>query len=323
MELSAKYAYQVYKEKSFTVAAKALYVSQPALSATITKLEKEMGFRIFDRSKVPLSLTPQGEIYIQAIEDIIETESNMRQKIRELSDMQYGSLSIGGSTFTAYYLLTELCGAFYKKYPEIQVKLDIGNIGSYDILWNKLKNSEIDLLITHLSEHSRYIIEPIFQERLIIAMHKDMPGAAELAHLALTHKEIQAGDYLKKREIEDLSIFNNIRFIKYNGKYDIVRRMRQMLGDFKTAPYEIHNERHSEMHYNLMSVGIGAAITTDTAIRQKQFNTENILYFLPKSKESHRTIYIARQPHTEENPIVRNFMKIAKTYYDLKIYNKG
>ncbi len=315
MELAAKYAYQVYKEKSFSAAAKSLYVSQPALSTTISRLEKDLGIRIFDRTKLPLTLTPQGRIYIEAIEEIIESESNMRRKIRELSDMSYGSMTIGGSSYASYYLMSEICGNFYKKFPKIKVTLDIGNTGDTAVLWDKLKNDELDLLITYLNNSSKYITEPIFKERLVIAMHKQMKGAKELSHLSLTHQEILTGDYPKEREVEDLSVFSDIAFIKYPGKGDTARRMTQLLGDYKTAPYSIENSRHSEMHYNLMCAGIGAVVTTDSAIIQKQHDAENILFFLPKKKESYRTIYIARKHSTSDNPIINNFMKIAKSFY--------
>lgn len=314
MELSAKYAYQVYKEKSFSVAAKALYISQPALSAAISRLEKELGIRIFDRTKLPLTLTSQGRIYIESIEEIMACESDMHRRIRELSDMSYGTLTIGGSSYTSYFLMSEICGAFHKKYPKIKVTLDIGNVGSSDVLWDKLKNGEVDLLVTYATDHSKYITEPIFKERLVIAMHKEMRGAEELSHLALTHEEILMGQYSKEQEIEDLSVFNNIEFIKYSNKSDTARRMTRMLGDFKTASCEIKNARHSEMHYNLMCAGIGAVITTDSAIRQKQYNAENILFFLPKNEESHRMVYIARQHSTDDNPIVKNFILTAKDY---------
>ena len=122
METAARYAYQVYKEKSFSVAAKALYISQPALSAAISRLEKELGIRIFDRTKLPLTLTSQGRIYIESIEEIMACESDMHRRIRELSDMSYGSHTIGGSSDASYFLMSEICGAFHKKYPKITVK---------------------------------------------------------------------------------------------------------------------------------------------------------------------------------------------------------
>ena len=315
MELSAKYAYQVYKERSFSAAAKVLYVSQPALSAAISRLEKDLGIHIFDRTKLPLTLTPQGIIYIQAIEEIMESERNMHQRIRDLSDMSYGTLTIGGSSFSSYSLMTETCGAFHKKYPNIKMILDIGNVGPPYILYDKLKNGEIDLLVTYIADNSKYITEPILEERLVIAMSKEMRGAQELSHLALTHEEILSGSYSEEQEIEDLSIFNNVEFINYLERSDISRRMTRMLGNFRTAACDIKNARHGEMHYNLMCAGIGAVITTEGTIRQKQHNAENILYFLPKSKESHRTIYLARQHSSDDNPIIKNFIKIAKSYW--------
>ncbi len=318
MELSAKYAYKIYKEKSFSAAAKALYISQPALSACIARLEKELGIVIFDRTKIPLTLTPQGRIYIQAIEEIMESESNMRRKLYELSDMSFGALTIGGSSYASYYLMSEICGEFYKKYPKIKVTLDIGNIGDSEILWEKFKNNEIDLMLTYSNDRSGYIFEPIYSERLVIAMHKDMKGASDLKHLALTHHEVLSGNYPKCKEIEDLSIFDNIPFIDYERNVDVARRMRQMFGDYKVVTYAIKDARHSEMHYNLMCAGIGAVMTTDSAIVQKQHNAEDILFFIPKNKETYRTIYIARKYSTSDNTIINNFMEIARTYYKVK-----
>ena len=62
METIVKYAYEVYKKGNFTKVAKDLYISQPSLSTAISKLENDLGFRIFDRSTHPCSLTPQGRI---------------------------------------------------------------------------------------------------------------------------------------------------------------------------------------------------------------------------------------------------------------------
>ena len=68
METVATYAYQIYKKGSFTKAAKELYISQPSLSAAISRLESDLGFRIFDRSTIPCSLTAEGRVYIESLE---------------------------------------------------------------------------------------------------------------------------------------------------------------------------------------------------------------------------------------------------------------
>ena len=312
MEQIAHYIYQVYKEQSFSAAAKKLYISQPALSASITRFEKKMGFRIFDRTKLPLSLTPQGRIYIRSIEEIMESESNMRRRIRELSDMSYGSLSIGGSSYSSYFIMADICSAFYKKFPEIRVRLDIGNVGSSDILWEKLKSDEIDVLFTYNNVSRQYIAQPLLTERLVIAMHKDLPGAEKLKPLALTRQDIITKQYAPQQEIEDLSIFGDIEFIAHQRNSITGQRMAQMLGDFKVAPYTIENARHSGVHYNLMCSGIGAIVTADSMIGKTHPEDDNILFFVPKCKESYRVMYLNRKYDSEDNPIIKNFIQTAK-----------
>ena len=58
MELLEKYTYSVYSLGSFSAAAKELFISQPALSSAISRHEKNLGFPIFDRSVIPITLTP-------------------------------------------------------------------------------------------------------------------------------------------------------------------------------------------------------------------------------------------------------------------------
>ena len=62
-----EYVYQVYKDKSFSKAAANLFISQPSLSANVKRVEKKVGFPIFDRSTKPLSLTECGKEYIQSV----------------------------------------------------------------------------------------------------------------------------------------------------------------------------------------------------------------------------------------------------------------
>ena len=317
METIAKYAYQVYKRGSFTKAANDLYISQPSLSAAISRLENDLGFRIFDRSTVPCSLTPQGRIYIEGIEEIIEVENNMRKKIKNFSDDCHSSLAVGGSSFASYLILSEICSEFFKRYPETKVTLDIGNIGSSLILMEKIDNKELDVLVTYVNNHPNFIIEPIFEERLVIAMHKKILGSEKLEHLALTRDEILTKKYSIDREIEDTSIFGSIEFLEFPSKSDTNQRMFKLLGNYRSSHYKIENARHSEMHYNLMRAGIGAVLTSTLAIAQKPYD-ENILFFMPKSEESYRKIYLAYHFSSKNNQLIKNFIKVAKDIYSKK-----
>lgn len=314
METIAKYAYEVYKKGSFTKASKNLFISQPSLSAAISKLEKDLGFRIFDRSTVPCSLTPQGKIYIESIEEIIEIENSMHRRIKNFSNDYNSSLAVGGASFASYLILTKICSEFFKSYPEINVTLDIGNIGNSLSLIEKIESKELDILVTCVNNHPSFIIEPIVEERMVIAMHKKMPGSEKLEHRALTRDEILTKRYSIDREIEDTSIFGDIEFLEFPLKSDTNQRMSKILGNYRSSRYKIENARHSEMHYNLMCAGIGAVLTTSLAIAQKPYD-ENILFFMPKCEESYRKIYLAYNFSSRNNPLIKDFIRVAKDIY--------
>jgi len=317
METIARYAYQVYKKGSFTKAAKDLYISQPSLSAAISRLESDLGFLIFDRSTIPCSLTAEGRIYIESIEKITEIESNMKKRIKDLSDINHGSIAVGGSSYASYLILSDICSEFYKRYPNINVTLDIGNLGGLHVLTEKLDNNELDILVTYTGNHPKLITDPIFEERMVIAMHKKMPGAQKLEHLALTRDEILTKSYSPDREIEDMSVFGDVEFLEFSKNSDTDQRMSKILGAYRASRYKIENARHSEMHYNLMCAGIGAVLTNSLAIEQKPYD-ENILFFMPKNEESYRKVFLAYNDSAKNNQLIKSFIKIAKDIYSVK-----
>ena len=71
-----EYVYEVYKEKSFSKAAKKMFISQPSLSATVKRVDEKVGYPIFDRSTKPLGLTELGRQYIQSVEQILSVQSD-------------------------------------------------------------------------------------------------------------------------------------------------------------------------------------------------------------------------------------------------------
>ena len=73
------YVYEVYKEKSFSKAAKNLYISQPSLSANVRRVEAKIGYPIFNRNTSPLTLTECGERYIQSVEEILAIENSIER----------------------------------------------------------------------------------------------------------------------------------------------------------------------------------------------------------------------------------------------------
>lgn len=315
MEQIKKYIYQIYKDKSFSAAAKSLYISQPALSAAISRFEKELGVKIFDRTKQPISLTTQGAIYVNAIEEIMHIEESVEERFRNLSDMNYGFLTVGGSAYAAYAIMSAACARFYQRYPKIKVTLNLGNRGDSNFLNASLTNGELDLLLTYHNEDSRYLYEEIAKDKLLIAINKNHPIPENLKKYAFTSEELLTANIDESKKIEDLSLFKSLPFIPYQDSIHI-SMMNKMFDHYKTVPYNIQFAKHSGVHYSLMAAGVGALIFPSIPILCSPHIDKDVLYFVPKSDEFCHTLYVARTHSTDKNPIVHAYIQAAKDVYN-------
>ena len=115
-----EYVYEVYKERSFSKAAANLFISQPSLSANVKRIEKKIGYPIFDRSTKPLGLTECGQHYIDAVEHIMQVENGFHDFVNDWSNLKTGQLILGGSSFFSSWVLPPLIGEFSRKYPLVK-----------------------------------------------------------------------------------------------------------------------------------------------------------------------------------------------------------
>lgn len=111
--------------KSFTRAAEALHLTQPAVSAQIVALEKEFKVKLFDRVGKTVTLTEAGQVMLSATEDILGRVEDVRRAFEDLEGLGRGKIAIGASVVVGIYLLPEILGRFKKKHPAIDLVLDI------------------------------------------------------------------------------------------------------------------------------------------------------------------------------------------------------
>ena len=97
MQPEMKYIYTVYQCGSFSKAAEKLFLTQPALSISVQKVEHEVGMPLFNRDKKPLEITEAGMIYIQKIEQIQHLEQELAMQLNDLTDLKTGHLRVGGT----------------------------------------------------------------------------------------------------------------------------------------------------------------------------------------------------------------------------------
>ncbi|MEE1291915.1 MAG: LysR family transcriptional regulator, partial [Acutalibacteraceae bacterium] len=104
MEANMKYVYQLYLDRSFSKAAEHLYMTQPALSIAIKRVEAELGAELFDRSRHPLELTQAGEAYIATIRQIRHLEEELQREVDDLKQLGHGTLRLGGTHYINNYI---------------------------------------------------------------------------------------------------------------------------------------------------------------------------------------------------------------------------
>ena len=134
------------------------FITQPALSNYISKLEEELGTKLFDRSVTPMKLTFSGEKYLEHARTVMMQIDNMEREIRDITNHQTGRLRLGFPNERIIYMLPALLPVFHEKYPGVRIEtnnapgvrlLDFLAAGDVDFVflpgWEKRKGSSVIL----------------------------------------------------------------------------------------------------------------------------------------------------------------------------------
>lgn len=137
----------VSKSKSFSKAAEQLYMTQPAVSQAIAKLEMELGTSLFYRTPKGITLTNEGKVLHDYVSQALGILDAAEHKLLEFNNLKTGTLRIGvGDTIARFFLLPYL-EAFHTKYPGVRLKVINGTTKE---LVTFVKAGEADLAICNL-----------------------------------------------------------------------------------------------------------------------------------------------------------------------------
>lgn len=151
--------YTVANSGNISKAAKELYISQPAISKSIQKLEESVGCKLFSRSSRGVVLTDEGKLLYEHVSEAFETLTLGEEKLKRSIELGVGHLKIGVSSTLCKYILLPYLKDFIRQNPHISIsiscqstngtlkllednKIDIGLIGQPD----NLKNIHFDYL---------------------------------------------------------------------------------------------------------------------------------------------------------------------------------
>ncbi len=132
----------VAKHLSFTKAAEALFMSQPAVTSQIRQFEEHLNTRLFDRGQGRITLTAAGQVALDYAERILELSAELDHRLQSVGGQIAGSLLIGASTTIADYLLPQVLGAYKARHPAVVPQLFVANS---EAVQNRVAERSLDI----------------------------------------------------------------------------------------------------------------------------------------------------------------------------------
>ncbi len=170
---SLKIFLTVATSNSFLEASNKLYISQPAISKSINKLEEDLGVTLFYRANKGISLTSNGEILLKYVKDSQKILLACERMLSANNNSDSGSIVIGAQSHIVRNYLLEHISDFRKKYPKVHFKIkDLSTLG----LIEALEHHEIDFVIDASPINTPYNnlkIKPIYNLNTCFVKSKD------------------------------------------------------------------------------------------------------------------------------------------------------
>jgi LysR family hydrogen peroxide-inducible transcriptional activator len=168
-----EYLIAVDKHRHFGNAAESCFVTQPTLSAQLSKLERGLGVILFDRSKMPVIPTEIGVQIIAQAKRVLSESKGIFELVAQLKGDISGVVKLGIIPTLAPYLLHLFIRNFVEKYPK--VNLVVQEMVTEEVV-KKLKNDELDLgiIVTPLDE-AGILEKPMFYEKFYAYLSQNHP----------------------------------------------------------------------------------------------------------------------------------------------------
>ena len=148
--------------KNISGAARALYISQPAISKAISRLEQNLNTTLFLRSSRGVKLTEAGEILYRQVESAFLAISQGEQQLKKMQELGIGHLSIGVSSTLCKYVLLPYLRTFTEENPHIQISIACQS--TYQTV-QEMENGSVDIGLIgendHMDKLSFYPIQEI------------------------------------------------------------------------------------------------------------------------------------------------------------------
>ena len=250
------YLLKIAETRSITSAAKALYVSQPALSQFVSSLEKDYDTKIFDYENGKLTPTFTGELIIESFKQQKLLESNLQRALNDARQSKSGRITIGISNGRAPMFLSIVLPDFKKEYPHIQLTINTKSENGFESM---VSSGSLDLAFVMdradvpAKVKEGLVYEPLFDYYCLLAAPPSHPIAREAEKIP---------DW-RKRPPVDLNDFKNEPFICTTPSDRHKQWEADILKPYNFRPKEAILLTEESAVFSLVQAGVGFALLQD------------------------------------------------------------
>lgn len=286
------------EEQNITRAAARLFVSQPALTAYLNRLEAELGAKLFDRSKTPIKITPAGAYYISEMEKISAQQDRLQQELKQIDFDPEMKLNIGIGRNRGSLWLPKILPRLYSEFPDAHLSISEDR----DInMSEKVVRGILDVAIVETYAYrSMLTYMRLPEERHLLITHPDNPVAVG--------RDISGNSPESPLDVE-ASLLCDQLFICPNIRGGLNRSTQWLFSTFNFNPKRLLFVMNDATSYQLAVNGVG--VTFQNSVYSKVIRTEGTpLFIMPGGKPTLRKVFAV---FTDESmtQLKRAFLRIT------------
>ncbi|MEW9052478.1 MAG: LysR family transcriptional regulator [Neobacillus sp.] len=174
-----EYIIKVAEMQSISTASESLHISQSGISMAITSLEKELGIKIFKRSRIGTIPTEEGKEIIQKAYEVLSKLNEIKDKAQIHSDTMEKELRLSSTQGLFLTILPKSLALFKKKYPNVKILIE--EKGGQEVINDVLQN-KIDIGLLNIPRNKPrdedLDYQSLLEAKIIVSVSKDSPLAA-------------------------------------------------------------------------------------------------------------------------------------------------
>lgn len=244
----------VVRHRSFSEAAAENAISQPGASQMVSQLEEHLGVRLIDRSKRPLTATPEGEVFYEGCRKLVQRYESLEEEVRTFHDEVAGRVTVASIYSVGLSHMNRFVQEFMQKHPKANVRIQYQHP---DRVYELVESDQVDLGLVSYPKASRSI-------RAIAWRDEPMVLVCSPKHALATRSELELAD------------LNGLDLISFDPELQIRRELDRLLGCHKVEMQVVMEFDNIETIKRAVEIDAGVALLPEPTV-DKELQTGSLV----------------------------------------------